>query len=67
MSDTCPSCGTHTTPIRGHRTLCFDCTITELGQLHGETWEAMRARTRVTEKKAAKRMSGGRVDQVNLG
>jgi ribosomal protein L32 len=66
-AETCPHCGTTTRPHRGHRTLCFDCTMAELNELHGETWDAMKARTRVTEKKAAKRMAGGRVDQVNLG
>lgn len=64
---TCPICDTATALVRGHQALCFTCTIGELGELHGDTWEAMKARTRTTEKRAAKRMAGGRVDQVNLG
>lgn len=65
--DACPGCGTRTEPRRAeghvHPAFCFDCTIADLG----ETWEQIKARTAVTEKKAAKRMAGGRVDQVNLG
>lgn len=65
--DHCPGCGTATEPRHAeghvHATFCFDCSLDDLGQ----TWEQIKARTAVVEKKAAKRMAGGRVDQVNLG
>lgn len=65
--DQCPGCGASTEPRRTadghvHASFCFPCTLDDLG----EPWEQIKARTRVVEKKAAKRMAGGRVDQVNL-
>ena len=59
---TCPACGAKTAPIRGHRTLCFACTLDELGV----TWDEIKDRTRVSERKAAKALAGGRADAARL-
>lgn len=53
---TCPACGTSTEPFNGHRTLCFDCTLDELG----ETFEALQERSAATARKAAQRIFQGK-------
>jgi hypothetical protein len=56
MTDTtCPGCGATTTPTRGHRTFCFDCTLDDLGQ----TWEQVHDRSSAAARKAAQRTFQG--------
>jgi len=52
----CPMCGAATQPIRQHRTLCFDCTLADLG----ETWAEIHERSAAAARKAAQRTFQGK-------